>query len=98
MKNLLFTFVSSIVFLACTSGTKHSDYKMHVSKKKEMHFLSEQAIKITGDNLSTKEKRFKKSRKEELRLQANRLEAEEKTQKTKSKNKSNKHDGSINFY
>jgi hypothetical protein len=72
---------------------------MHHQKKKELHFLSEQAKKITGENLSNKEKRFKKSRKEELRLHANRIEVEEKNkQAKKTKSRHNKHNGTIHFY
>ena len=81
---------------ACQRGMKDTDYRMTKKEKEASSYLSNQAEKITKENLKNRLTNEKKARRKNEKMQKDLTELNHKTSKVKKRQK--KHTGEFRLY
>jgi|GEM_PF-6325645 len=89
--------ISFLIFQACKGYEKDTDYRMTKKEKQATNYLSNQAEKITQENIKKRSATEKKDRKRSEKLQQQLNELNSKTSKAK-KRQPKKHTGEFKLY
>ena len=89
--------ISFLVLQACKSYEKDTDYRMTKKEKQANNYLSNQAEKITQENLRKRPATERKDRKRSEKLQQHLNELNSKTSKAKKRHPK-KHTGEFKLY